>query len=71
MLLTRVVDRGVFTSDYSFQLVIFICLYASMKKHALAEHVQLAFVIAHCTYVAPFNPQNTNCLMLWLTLAIA
>ena len=36
MLLPGVADRSGFVSDYSLQLAIVICLYASMEKHGFA-----------------------------------
>jgi hypothetical protein len=46
--LPDVTDRGECTSDYSIQLAIVICLYASMEKHVLLCAACLSHVV--CPY---------------------
>ena len=53
-----IADRSEFMSDYSLQLSVVICLYAT-AVHLVTEHVTL------------LNSQSTNCLMLWIKSAIA
>jgi hypothetical protein len=61
--LPGIVDRSEFTSDYSLQLAIIICFYASTEKHVTC-HMQLVLVIVHFPRVSLLNPQSINCLML-------
>ena len=47
VLLPSTADRSEFTLDYSLQLAIVICLYASMEKLVLLRVAVIIFVIAY------------------------
>ena len=68
--LSGVAQKSEFTSDYSFRMAIFICLYyylliwKNILLYAACIHMLFVLVIVHITHVTPLNPQNINCLML-------
>jgi hypothetical protein len=76
MLLPGQVDRSEFTSGYSLQLGIVICLRVSGKTWFccvwLVCPINLALVIRHTLHMwLPLSPLNINCLMLGIKLVTA
>ena len=70
VLLPYVAERSEFTSEYSLQPAIVICLYTPLWKNLVLLHVACPCDDT-LTHVTPPNPQSINCLMLRIKLAAA
>lgn len=72
--LSGVVDMSEFSLEHSLEPLLLVYM-ALWKKHSFAMYVTrsmqwLIFVTSHFTYVTLLNPQNVNCPLLRIKLAM-